>query len=310
MQSLCFRETRYLSLLACEIYHYYRDIMDRKKPEIRQNKPLSDKSGTPDRSNMPTRKTAKVDEPQELQGERLARFLAHAGIASRRHAEGLIATGHVQVNGITVTSQGTRIDATTDRITVDGKPVKAVVEHVYLLLNKPAGYVSTAHDPDGRPTVLDLLPSEIRRLRIYPVGRLDVDTSGLLLLTNDGDFALRLTHPRYEKEKHYEALVQGKPTWEALEALQKGVIILEDNGQRFQTSPAHVRVLRTIGADSWLALTISEGHKRQIRRMLAVVGLSICRLQRVGIGSLNLQNLPVGKWRHLTPDEQHRLVQG
>src|SRR5215472_18853474 len=166
-------------------------------------------------------------------GERLSRFLAHAGVASRRRAEELIAAGRVQVNGVTIVSQGTRVDAKTDRVTVDGKLVEAVAEHVYLLLHKPVGYVSTARDPQGRPTVLDLLPEEVRRLRVYPVGRLDVDTSGLLLLTNDGDFALRLTHPRYEKEKHYEVLVQGEPTPEALAALQKGVVIIEDDGQRF-----------------------------------------------------------------------------
>src|SRR5262249_5500475 len=160
----------------------------------------------------------------EPQGERLARFLAHAGIASRRHAEELIAAGRVEVNGVTVTSQGMRIDATTDRVSVDGRPVQAVFEHVYLLLHKPVGYVSTARDPQGRPTVLDLLPEEMLQLRVYPVGRLDIDTSGLLLLTNNGDFALRLTHPRYEKEKHYEALVQGQPTQETLATLQKGVV--------------------------------------------------------------------------------------
>jgi pseudouridine synthase len=248
------------------------------------------------------------DKQQELRGERLARFLAHAGVASRRHAEELIAAGRVQVNGVTVASQGIRIDATTDHITVDGKLIKAASQHVYLLLNKPTGYVSTARDPQGRPTVLDLLPDEIRRLRVYPIGRLDVDTSGLLLLTNDGDFALRLTHPRYEKEKHYEALVQGQPTQEALQALQKGIVIIEDDGQRFQTSPARVHILRTAGTDSWLAVTISEGHKRQVRRMLAAVGLPVRHLQRVGIGSVNLQNLPVGQWRHLTSDEVHRLV--
>jgi pseudouridine synthase len=249
------------------------------------------------------------EKQQEPQGERLARFLAHAGVASRRHAEELIAAGRVQVNSVTVTGQGVRIDATTDRITVDGRLISTVVEHVYLLLHKPVGYVSTARDPQGRPTVLDLLPEEMRRLRVYPVGRLDVDTSGLLLLTNDGDFALRLTHPRYEKEKHYEALVQGQPTPEVLSTLQKGVVIIEDDGQRFQTSPARVHLLRTAGTDSWLALTISEGHKRQIRRMLASVGLPVRSLQRVGIGSVNLHHLPVGMWRYLTSAEIHRLLQ-
>src|SRR5437660_5439264 len=140
-------------------------------------------------------------------GERLARFLAHAGIASRRHAEELIAAGRVQVNGPTVMSQAVRINPEHDKVSVDGKPVAAPARHVYILLHKPIGYVTTARDPQGRPTVLDLLPPELHRLRVYPVGRLDIDTSGLLLLTNDGDFALRLSHPRYSTEKHYHAFV-------------------------------------------------------------------------------------------------------
>src|SRR5947208_1994960 len=148
-------------------------------------------------------------EQKEQEGERLARFLAHAGVASRRHAEELMASGRVQVNGSVITTQGTRIDPARDHVCVDGKPVHVSADHVYLLLNKPTGYICTRHDPQGRPTVLDLLPPDIRQLRIYPVGRLDIDTSGLLLLTNDGDFALHLSHPRYTKEKHYEALVQG-----------------------------------------------------------------------------------------------------
>src|SRR5438105_12249946 len=144
--------------------------------------------------------------------ERLSRFLAHAGIASRRHAEELIAAGRVQVNGVTVTTQGARIDPGHDKVSVDGKPVAAPARHVYILLHKPIGYVATARDPQGRPTVLDLLPPELHPLRVYPVGRLDIDTSGLLLLTNDGEFALRLSHPRYSTEKHYHALVQWCPT--------------------------------------------------------------------------------------------------
>jgi 23S rRNA pseudouridine2605 synthase len=212
---------------------------------------------------------------QGSQGERLTRFLAHAGVASRRHAEELIATGRVQVNGNTVTSQGVRIDPTTDHITVDRKVVRMETEHIYLLLHKPVGYLSTVSDPQGRPTVLDLLPEEIRKYRVYPVGRLDRDTSGLLLLTNDGDFALRLTHPRYEKTKRYEALVQGYPTQQTLEALRTGVLIREDNGHYFQTSPADVDLLQNRGDNSFIALTIKEGHKRQIRRMLATVGLPV-----------------------------------
>ncbi len=241
------------------------------------------------------------------QGERLARFLAHAGIASRRHAETLIAAGRVRVNGETVTTQGVRIDPLTDQVSVDGKPVSAAQKHVYLLLNKPTGYVSTAHDPQGRPTVLDLLPPELRRLRVYPVGRLDMDTAGLLLLTNDGDFALRLSHPRYSMEKHYEVLVEGRLSAPELAALRNGVVIPEDDGRQHRTAPAVVRQLRTSGADSWLALTIHEGRKRQVRRMLQAVGHAVRRLIRVGEGPLTLEGVPPGAWRHLTPSEVELL---
>src|SRR3989440_8780758 len=168
----------------------------------------------------------------QQQEERLARYLAHAGIASRRNAEVLIANGRVKVNGQTVTAQGVKIDPERDSVMVDGKPVKAGSKQVYILLHKPVGYVSTARDPQGRPTVLDLLPAELRRLRVYPVGRLDIDTSGLLLLTNDGDFALHLSHPRYSTEKHYQILVRGCPDEVALIALREGVIFNEDDGRK------------------------------------------------------------------------------
>jgi 23S rRNA pseudouridine2605 synthase len=248
-----------------------------------------------------------TENENEKEGERLSRFLAHAGIASRRHAEELIAAGRVQVNGATITTQGTRINPAHDRISVDGKAVQATTRHVYLLLNKPGGYLSTASDPEGRPTVLDLLPQELRRLRVYPVGRLDIDTSGLLLLTNDGDFVLRLAHPRYSAEKHYEALVHGYPTPSHLTALRNGVEFTEDSGARHKSTLAAVRVLRRVGLDTWLALTIHEGRKRQIRRMLAAVDLPVVRLARVGVGSLTLGDLPVGKWRYLTDEEVEGL---
>lgn len=238
-----------------------------------------------------------------MQPERLARFLAHAGVASRRHAEELIASGHVQVNGSVITTQGVRIDPARDRVCVNGKLVNAPAHHVYLLLNKPVGYICTVHDPQGRPTVLDLLPPEIRQMRIYPVGRLDVDTSGLLLLTNDGDFALRLSHPRYAKQKHYEVLVQGRPSPKELAVLRTGVVITEDDGRSYKTSSAHVRLLRQAGNESWLALTIHEGRKRQVRRMLAAVGYPVRQLTRVGLGSLTLKGVPTGKWRYLTEAE-------
>ncbi|QBD79462.1 rRNA pseudouridine synthase [Ktedonosporobacter rubrisoli] len=250
----------------------------------------------------------KDTEQTSPQGERLARFLAHAGIASRRHAEELIAGGRVKVNGTAVTTQGTRIDPRTDRVSVDGKVVKAApVQHIYLLLHKPAGYLSTVHDPQGRPTVLDLLPAALRQQRVYPIGRLDLETSGLLLLSNDGELALQLTHPRYQQEKHYEALVQGQPEPSTLQALRQGVYFTEDDGQRHKSAPARVRLLGKEGTQSRLALTIHEGRKRQIRRMLAAVGHPVIRLARVGIGSLNLSGLAPGKWRYLSETEVQAL---
>jgi 23S rRNA pseudouridine2605 synthase len=245
---------------------------------------------------------------QQPQGERLARFLAHAGIASRRHAEELISAGRVQVNGATVTIQGTRIDPRQDSISVDGEPVTAGSEHVYVLLHKPVGYVSTVHDPRGRPTVLSLLPPELRRLRIYPVGRLDIDTSGLLLLTNDGDFALHLSHPRYTTEKHYQALVQGCPGKNVLTALREGVTFSEDDGRLHTSAPAQAHVLRRAGENCWLALSIHEGRKRQVRRMLATLGCHVLQLRRVSIGPLGLGGVAVGEWRYLDEEEVKALL--
>jgi 23S rRNA pseudouridine2605 synthase len=249
-----------------------------------------------------------MTEHENRQEERLARFLAHAGVASRRHAETLIAEGRVQVNGVPVTTQGTRIDPLHDRVYVDGTPIQGTTKQVYVLLHKPAGYVTTAHDPQGRPTVLDLLPADVRALRVYPVGRLDIDTSGLLLLTNDGDFALHLSHPRYVQEKHYEALVRGHPSVASLDTLRQGVTFTEDDGSQHQSVPARVRILRRSGPDSWIALTIHEGRKRQIRRMLAAVGHSVLSLSRVGVGTLTLEHLSPGRWRYLTEAEVQALL--
>lgn len=245
---------------------------------------------------------------QQPEGERLARYLAHAGIASRRHAEALIAAGRVKVNGEMVLEQGTRINPERDTISVDGKPVGAVSRHVYVLLHKPVGYVSTASDPQRRPTVLDLLPGEVRRLRVYPVGRLDNDTSGLLLLTNDGDFALKLSHPRYSMDKHYQVLVQGCPAATTLETLRKGVTFTEDDGGSHTSAPARVQVARRVGTNCELTLTIHEGRKRQVRRMLTAVGYRVLELRRVGIGPLTLGDLPVGKWRYLRSEEVAALL--
>ncbi len=153
----------------------------------------------------------------------------------------------------------------------------------------------------------DLLPAELRALRVYPVGRLDIETSGLLLLTNDGDFALRLTHPRYSMQKHYQALVQGCPSESALAALRSGVTITEDKGYSHKTALAQVSLLRKAGIDCWLSLTIHEGRKRQVRRMLAAIGHPVLELSRVGIGPLELGDLPEGKWRYLTNEEVKAL---
>lgn len=248
-------------------------------------------------------------EPQESE-ERLARFLAHAGVASRRHAETLIANGRVQVNGTIVTTQGTRIDPMHDRITVDGKHIPGAVAQIYVLLHKPENVVCTVRDERGRPTVLDLLPTEIRKLRVYPVGRLDADTSGLLLMTNDGDFAQHVAHPRHSTTKRYETLVKGCPTSEVLNALRTGVTIPEDDGGQHTTAPAVVTLLRRVGNDCLLSLTLHEGRKRQIRRMLTVVGHPVLTLTRVAVGSLTLDGLPIGKWRHLTEAEVEELRVG
>lgn len=246
----------------------------------------------------------------EIPSERLARFLAHAGVASRRHAENLIAAGRVQVNGATIREQGSKIDPARDIIQVDGCVVQPGQQQIYILLHKPTGYLSTVSDPRGRPTVLDLLPAQLREQRIYPVGRLDNDTSGLLLLTNDGDFALHLTHPRYTLDKHYEALVEGQPSGGAIAGLRQGVFITEDNGRRYKTAPARINSIRHDGIYSYLSLTIHEGRKRQVRRMLATVGLPVLTLKRVGVGTLTLDSLPVGKWRYLTEAEVAALRTG
>ncbi len=244
----------------------------------------------------------------EVPSERLARFLAHAGVASRRHAENLIAAGRVQVNGAIIREQGSKIDPAHDIVRVDGEVIQTVSQQIYILLHKPADYLSTVSDPQGRQTVLDLLPPNLRAQRIYPVGRLDNDTSGLLLLTNDGDFALHLTHPRYALEKRYEALVEGQPSGGAVAGLRQGVVITEDNDRKYKTAPARVDSIRHEGTTSRMILTIHEGRKRQVRRMLATVGLSVLSLKRVGIGTLSLGDLPAGKWRYLTEAEVAALL--
>jgi 23S rRNA pseudouridine2605 synthase len=226
---------------------------------------------------------------------RLAKFLAHAGVASRRAAEQLVFAGRVTVGGAVVRDPARDVGE-EDEVAVDGKPARLERRHVVYALNKPAGYVSTARDPQGRPTVVSLIGA---RERLYPVGRLDVDTTGLLLLTNDGDLAQRLTHPSHEVPRVYRARVRRAPVREpALRALRDGVAL--DDGM---TAPAQARRL----APDRVELTVHEGRKRQVRRMLDAVGHPVVTLERVAFGPLRLGDLPLGRHRRLRPGEVEAL---
>ena len=234
--------------------------------------------------------------------ERLQKILSGAGVASRRAAEELIAQGRVSVNGRTVTEAGTKADAATDEIRVDGRRVKTAQRPRYLLVYKPRGYVTTRNDPQKRKTVMELLAGV--REYVYPVGRLDYDSEGLLLLTNDGDLAAALTHPRHEVEREYKALVAGVPDERAIERLGRGIVL---DGRR--TAPATVRVAPVDrGATSAiLYLTIREGRNRQVRRMCEAVGHPVQRLTRTRIGPLRDDRLRAGQVRDLTDAEVRAL---
>jgi 23S rRNA pseudouridine2605 synthase len=227
---------------------------------------------------------------------RLAKYLAHAGVASRRSAEALIAAGRVTVEREIVTDPARDVQPDS-RVELDGRPLGGPEPHVVLAVNKPVGVLSTARDTHGRPTVIDLVPAQ--GLRLYPVGRLDADSSGLILLTNDGELAHRLTHPSFEVEKTYRARLAGGPVAEeALSALRRGVE-LEDG----VTAPARVRRLR--GEE--IELTIHEGRNRQVRRMCGAVGHRVLDLQRTGFGPLRLGGLAPGAHRRLSAEEVRRL---
>ncbi|HKY23037.1 MAG TPA: pseudouridine synthase [Vicinamibacterales bacterium] len=234
---------------------------------------------------------------------RLQKIIAAAGIASRRAAEKLISDGRVTVNGKTVTELGTKADPDVDHIRVDERRVKGPQHHRYFLLNKPRGYVTTRSDPEKRRTVLDLLKGV--REYVYPVGRLDFDSEGLLILTNDGELAATLTHPSHEVERVYEAQVLGVPDAHDLERLSKGVVI---EGRR--TGPAVVERLparRTDGDTSVLRVTIHEGRTRQVRKMCDAIGHPVRTLKRVRIGPIVDKSLRLGTYRELTGEEVRRL---
>jgi len=232
---------------------------------------------------------------------RLQKYMAQCGIASRRHSEELILAGRVKVNGKIVTQMGFQVSE-QDRVEVDGKLIKKEEKHVYIMLNKPSGYVSTVTDPEGRKTVLDLIDGVSER--IYPVGRLDYDTTGLLILTNDGEFTFENTHPGHEIKKTYIAEVQGIPSDKALEALKKGVVL---DGKK--TAPAVVEVVDKKSKATVLKIIIHEGRNRQVRRMCEAVGHPVLKLKRTAIGRLTLGDLKPGEWRYLSSKEI-KLIRG
>lgn len=230
----------------------------------------------------------------KVEGERLQKLLARAGVASRRASEELIKAGRVAVDGRVVRELGARARP-GQRITVDGKPIGPGERKVYVVLYKPRGVVTTALDTHGRPTVVEAVKTTER---VYPVGRLDVDSEGLVLLTNDGELAHRITHPRFGLEKVYRVLVQGKPSAEALRRLREGV---ELDGR--MTAPARVEVLGEQNGSTWLEFVIREGRKRQVRRMSEAVGHPVSRLIRVRMGPISIGSLKPGEYRPLRSEE-------
>lgn len=233
--------------------------------------------------------------------ERLQKFMAHAGIASRRTCEEMITAGKVRVNGRVVREMGAKVDPEKDVVEVNGKTIENKEEKVYVLLNKPAGYVTSLREQHGRPKVTDLLKDIDKR--VYPVGRLDLDTEGLLLLTNDGEITYALTHPRYKIGKTYIALVEGAPGADKLKRFQKGLRLADG-----PTAPARVKLLRKKGSNALLEITIHEGRNRQIRRMCETIGHPVLELKRTAMGFLTLEGLETGQYRHLKKNEVARLI--
>ena len=231
---------------------------------------------------------------------RLQKFLAQAGVASRRKSEELILNGHVQVNGLTITTLGTKIDPQHDIVKYNDQDITKEQNKVYYMLNKPTGYVTTVKDEQDRQTVLDLLKAIPER--IYPVGRLDYDTSGLLLLTNDGDLTYLITHPKHEVEKTYIATVKGVPTQAQLEHFRNGLVI--DN---WKTARAKINIDHQGQNSATLSITIREGRNRQVRKMCAAIGTPVITLKRVAVGALKLGQLEEGAYRTLTESEINYL---
>jgi 23S rRNA pseudouridine2605 synthase len=234
--------------------------------------------------------------------ERLQKILARSGLGSRRNCEELIKKGRVTVNG-RLASLGTKADPSKDHIEVNGKPIDAPEPLKYIALYKPRGVISAASSQDNRLTVRDLVDEPGT---LYPVGRLDVDSEGLILLTNDGDLTYRLTHPKFGHEKEYRVLVAQRPDDDQLNTWRRGVVLEDD----YRTAPAEVKFIRPHGKGSWLKVILREGRKRQIREMGSATGLPVVRIIRVRIGSLHLGNLKPKQWRQLNSGEIKQLKRG
>ena len=287
------------------------------KPNTPHNPPAKDAPRRPNPRRVPVRGTssgANTPTPASRgkkatpttgagDGERLQKVLAARGVASRRAAEEMIRDGRVRVNGKVITEMGVRVNPERDQILVNGHALRQPRVR-YVLLHKPSGYITTASDPRGRWTVLDLVRTEER---LYPVGRLDRDTEGLLLLTNDGAVANRVMHPRYGVTKEYHALVTPLPNAAAMSALGAGIVLTDERGRPERTAPAKVNLLPVKDNEQWIRIVIHEGRKRQVRRMLEAVGCSVQRLVRVRLGPLSLRGIPKGYWRDLTPGERREL---
>ena len=233
---------------------------------------------------------------------RLQKYLANCGIASRRKSEELITSGKISVNGKVITELGTKINPSTDKILYNGKEIKEESKHVYILLNKPIGYVTTAKDQFGRDSVMDLVKV---KERIVPVGRLDMYTSGALILTNDGDFVYQVTHPKHEIEKTYTVTIKGIVTNEEVEKLRKGVKIDD-----YITKEAKVKILKTDEEknQSRLEITIHEGKNRQVRKMCEAIGHKVLALHRSKIAGIGVKDLSLGKWRYLNKEEVNKII--
>jgi len=228
--------------------------------------------------------------------ERLQKILARSGAGSRRRAEDMIKNGRVAVDGAIIREMGVRLDPDKHSITLDGKAVYLEKEKIYILLHKPKGYVTTLNDPQGRPVVTDLL--ENVDFRVFPVGRLDLDTEGALILTNDGSLAQQVQHPSFEINKTYVARVAGRPSAKKLTQLAKGIMI---EGKK--TFPAHLKVIKPGSRSSVIQITIHEGRKRQVRKMFAAIGHKVIELKRIAYGRLQLGDLSQGKFRYLKREE-------